>query len=467
MPRDRLSPLDASFLYMDGDVTCNQGAMLHMVDAPLDFDRVLEDMRRKVSSLDRLRQRVVFSPLNLFHPTWEYDPSFDIRNHVRHTTLERPGNFDQLRETVNRCYTTPLDRARSPWAIHVINGLEGNRSCYLVVVHHALTDGIGFARLAQAFYDREPDPLLQDQHRYDPPAVPGPVLRLAYGAVDAVLHAPSTAYNMFHAAATLSRMLTTADGRKGLALLRRFRSAPGLRYPFNAPLCGDTSFALASFSLEDIARVRARHGGTLNDVLLAVVATALDRYARRVGLDTANKQLRVLVPSNIREETTQHKLGNFVSMAPVLAPLGNMSVADRLRAITNYTAEMKRCGLARLLSRGIWLSQTLLTPPGAVVAHRMYASSSAQARANKPGKQPSMNLVVTNLPISAEPLYAGGQPLLSTHVLVPLLPSVGLVCGATSYSGALHVSFTGDTQSVPDIDILPDLLHESYSELLS
>lgn len=465
MPRERLSPLDASFLYMDGEVSCNQGVGYQVADGPIDFDRLLEEMKRKVRYVDRLRQSAVFSPLNLFQPTWEFDPAFDIRNHVKRVVIDPRGDEMKYKEVISRIFYTPLDRAHPLWAVYVVDGRPDGRSAYLVVIHHSVSDGIGFARISTALFDADRN---LDLEPFDPPQappLPSPLSRIGYGIVDAIRAWPKVVLLIVRGVWTLLRSLMSTQGRRAWRLFRQFKRAPGVTFAFNAPLSGEASFAFAQYRLDDIARIRAAHGGTLNDVLLAMVGCALHRYAIKHGIKTEGKFLRVLVPSNVRSVDTRDKLGNFVSMAPVLVPLGDISARDRLKAVTEYTREMKECGLARMLSLGIALAQSLLTPPVSRLVHHRHTSLRLQKRNHAKGKTPAYNLVVTNVPGSPHPSYAAGRELRDTHVLVPLLPLMGLVCGALSHDGTLFVSFTGDKATVPDVEVLSEYLDDAFTEL--
>src|SRR5262249_47386197 len=156
------------------------------------------------------------------------------------------------------------------------------------------------------------------------------------GFIDAVCGFPRYVQTNCRLVTSLLKSRRESLGREARTLLRRFNKAPGVRFAFNAPLSGEASYAAARFCIADISRIRALHGGTLNDVLLTLVGTALQRYAVKHGIETEGRFLRVLVPSNVRVEETKDRFGNFVSMAPVLVPLGEMPASERLHAIMEY-----------------------------------------------------------------------------------------------------------------------------------
>ena len=466
MPVDRLSPLDASFLYLDGEVTCNQAVGLSLARGPIDFERVVDEMQRKVRYVERLRQCAVFSPLNLFRPTWALDPEFDIRNHVKRIVIEPAGDEAQACKAVARIFRTKLDRRHPLWAVYVLNGAPRERDAYVIVLHHCVTDGVGFAKFATALFDTDRNIKLDP---WQPPRernLPSPVFRLLHGAAETVVFTPARWSRTCRAALALGARYVSRDGRAARAMLREFRHAPGVRFPFNAPLTGEAKFSFARISFYDFARIGKSHSGTINDILLAAVGTALQRYAVKHDMDVEGKYLRVLVPSNVRTTNTQNAHGNFVSVAPVLIPLDATTTRERLQHVIDYTRRMKDCGLARSVSHGIALVQSLLPAPVSKWAHNRFTSLAEQQKEALSGKAPKYNIVVTNVPGSSGTNYVAGQELDDTYVLVPLLASIGLCCGAFFNNGKLCVSFTGDKTTVPDIAVLAEFLKDAIDELL-
>lgn len=467
MPRDRLSPLDASFLYLDGEVTCNQAVGLSLARGPIDFERVVDEMQRKVRYFDRLRQCAVFAPFNLFRPTWRFDPAFDIRNHVKQIVIEPASSEARTDEALSRIFGTKLDRRHPLWAVYVINGAPGGRDALVIVLHHCVTDGIGFAKLATAFYDTDRAIKLEPWQSARERNLPSPLARLLHGSVETALFAPDELARTFRATLSLGGQYVSSKGRTARAMLRAFHRAPGVRFPFNAPLTGEASFSFARISFYDLVRIRKSHEGTTNDVLLATVGTTLQRYAAKHGINVEGTFLRVLVPSNVRTTDTLNARGNFVSVAPVLVPLDTMTTAERLKYVIAYTRRMKDCGLAQTVSHEIALVQRLLPAPLSKWAHGRYSSVAEQQKEATSGKLPKFNIVVTNVPGVPGTNYIAGRELEDTYVLVPLLASIGLCCGAFSNTNNLCVSFSGDRATVPDIEILAVYLEEAFNELIA
>lgn len=88
----------------------------------------------------RFRQRLKWIPV-ANHPVWVDDPHMDIRYHVRHTSLPRPGSQRQLKELIARVMSQQLDRDKPLWEWWVIEGLDGDRFALFSKIHHCMMDG--------------------------------------------------------------------------------------------------------------------------------------------------------------------------------------------------------------------------------------------------------------------------------------------------------------------------------------
>src|SRR5262249_44252514 len=109
---DRMSGLDAAFLYLERTGQLLHVAGIYTVEGRLGFEQLMRDLDARLHLIPRYTQRVVPVPLNLAHPTWEPDPSFDIHHHVLSHALKPPGDDAQLAKLAARIFAQPLDRTR-------------------------------------------------------------------------------------------------------------------------------------------------------------------------------------------------------------------------------------------------------------------------------------------------------------------------------------------------------------------
>ncbi|MFQ5473855.1 MAG: WS/DGAT domain-containing protein, partial [Dehalococcoidia bacterium] len=212
---------------------------------------------------------------------------------------------------------------------------------------------------------------------------------------------------------SLADWLTTGSER-GRAIVRAIESVrpyvdvPVTRAPFNKPLSQERTLACSEFSFAEIRAIRQSCGGTVNDVVLAVLGGALGRYLEMHGQSTEGREMRVLTPVNVRHENEQRALGNRVSMLLMEVPVGVQDPIERLRAINSRTQRLKQTRVAdgvEMLSHGI-----NDTPP---ILQAFLGSL-------PPPPNTLANMVCTNVPGPMIPLYTAGRRLLAHYPLVPL-----------------------------------------------
>src|SRR5271169_2369033 len=110
----------------------------------------------KLLLIPRYRQRVVFPPFDLGLPSWEFDPKFKIRNHVREVKLKH-GTEQELKALAGKIVSTRLDRQRPLWDFTLAR-LQGGRTGLVVRIHHCMTDGIAGVGVINTIMDTTPTP---------------------------------------------------------------------------------------------------------------------------------------------------------------------------------------------------------------------------------------------------------------------------------------------------------------------
>jgi diacylglycerol O-acyltransferase / wax synthase len=453
----RLSAQDASFLYFEREEAPMHIGSIAVFESELPYERFVENITSKLHLIPRYLQKVVPAPFNIGHPTWEWDPQFDITNHVKLVKMDPPGTHEQLIELAGRLFAPLLDRKLPLWEINVVQGLEGGRSALVSKVHHCLVDGVSGIELLMIVMDVSPSP--------PPPPPPpeaedrrgpgGPVTRIT----DAILD------NM---SARLDRWAETQDSlvegvAEGGGRIRRsmraleeaapYFSVPVARAPFNRPLVPGRHVAISEFSFAEIRSIRQACGGTVNDVVLAVLGGAMGRYLEMHGQTTSGRTVRVLTPVNVRREGERGALGNRVAMLLVEVPAGIQDPVQRLKDISARTDRLKRRQVADGMEL-LWQSLSTTPPALQALAGAMPAPPNTVA-----------NMVCTNVPGPMIPLYSVGVRLQSHFPLIPIAWEMGVGCGVTSYDQKLYFGLMGDGKAADDVRRLKEFLDQSYVEL--
>ena len=237
-------------------------------------------------------------------PFWVDDPSFNLDYHVRHTALPKPGSDDQLRQLAGRIFSQRLDRSKPLWELWLVQGLEGGRFALISKTHHALVDGVSGVDIATVLFDLQPGPPRPRARTAGSPA-PGALRRRPGGRgregprADAVSTSRAARLGADRQPGrTLGQVREAAEGL-GEVVWAGLNPAPDV--PLNVAIGPHRRVWWVQSRLADFKEVKNALGGTVNDVVLAVVAGALGRWlhARRAhrGLE-----LRALVPVSIRAQ---------------------------------------------------------------------------------------------------------------------------------------------------------------------
>ncbi|MEZ5134329.1 MAG: wax ester/triacylglycerol synthase family O-acyltransferase [Acidimicrobiales bacterium] len=125
---ERLSGLDAGFLYMETPTLLMHTLKLAILEPPVAVDALpLEWVRARIADrlhlLPPFRRRLVEVPFGLHHPLWIEDPDFDLEYHVRRVQVPPPGTPEQMDRVVAELASTARPAAAAV-GLSVLNGLE-------------------------------------------------------------------------------------------------------------------------------------------------------------------------------------------------------------------------------------------------------------------------------------------------------------------------------------------------------
>jgi len=458
--RERLSPLDVSFLYLEGPTTAMHVGGVAIFEVPAsgyDYDGLVDQLSARIASVRRYRQKVRFVPGGLAGPVWVDDPDFDLGYHVRRSGLPRPGSDEQLRELVGRLQARPLDRHHPLWEMYVVEGLAGDRFAIVTKTHHAMVDGVAALDIGQLILDPSPTPRDPPPLDWTPEPEPSSLELLAESLAD-VVAAPSNLVDVLRHSADDARRTAGSLGTKAGGLLAAVRTAArrAPTSPLNVDIGGSRRYGTACTELDDYKRVRKAHGGTVNDVVLATVSGALRRWllsrGERVPVATT---VRAMVPVSVRGADAAGELGNRISAYLVDLPVGDPDPVHRLASVS--------AGMRAHKSEGQSVGADALVALGGFAPPTIHALG---ARAVSAYSRRLFNLVVTNVPGPQFPLYAAGARMLEAFPVVPLVRGQAVSIGLTSYDGRVFYGLNADREAMPDVEVLGGLIEESLAELV-
>ncbi|RYU12858.1 WS/DGAT/MGAT family O-acyltransferase [Nocardioides iriomotensis] len=460
---ERLRSEDMAFLVTESASTPMHNATLEVFSQPegdragFDYDTLVGLIADRIAFVPRYRQRLRTVPGRLASPVWVDDDDFDLTFHVRRSALPKPGSIEQLRELTARIVSRQLDRNRPLWEVYLIEGLDQGRFAILTKSHQVLVDGVSTVDLGQVILDVEPElgDTVHDDWR--PLDSPSPARMLADAIGDTLRHPRTAVATARDNAESTLRSAGSAGVRAldALGALSSRRASPDS--PLSAALSEQRRFATVKTRLEDYRKVRRRHGGTVNDVILATITGALRAWLMtRAESVHGSRTFRAMVPMGVIDNDLEPtSLGSQVAGHLLNLPVGESSPVVRLHQVSYALKAHKETGRAVAADRlaGVaGFAPTTFHALGARVA-------AAQTRRG-------FHLVITNVPGPQFPLYAAGAPMLESYPVPPLLPGHALAIGVTSYDGHVYFGLNGDRDAVPDLDVLAQCLVEALEELV-
>jgi WS/DGAT/MGAT family acyltransferase len=447
MAAGRLSGLDTALLCLDRDITpMNLGGLAIFRPArPPDPGRIACLLADRAQRQPLLRQRLQPALSALAAATWAEDPAFRAADHIQLHQIDGPGSADKVAALAAELMVRPLPRTRPLWEFHVISGMSGGRFAVLVKMHHAFGDGLSALdiglRVLDEFRPRNggaPTPPSSTPPSSTQPSllsrlwrVPGDLRGAVEGAVE---------------------QMTEATGIAA-SVLRLVRLPPP-GSPLVISPSGQRVLATARLDLRQIRRIRAHFGGTVNDVLLSVLAGALREWLIGRGDLVEGSVLRAFVPVSRRARSSDRIGRNHVSGYLCELPVSEPDPGKRLLRIRAVMERNKAAGA----DRGVGAIPLLVDrlPP---VVHRVAAPVAGQ------GAALLFDLLVTSIPLPAMRFTLDGAELEEVFPLAPLAPGQALVVGLSWYRDSAYAALLVDREGFPDVQRLADAIAPAAAAL--
>jgi WS/DGAT/MGAT family acyltransferase len=460
MAEGRLTGLDASFLHLE-----NGGAHMHVAGVilfdgePPRYDELVAATESRLHVVPRYRQKLAFVPLGQGRPRWVDDPHLNLRYHVRRTSLPPPGNEAQLRNLAGRVFSQPLDRDKPLWEMWLVEGLEPGpdgepRFAMLSKTHHALVDGISGVDIISVLFDATPDPPEPPQAppRWTPQPEPSSAQLLGEALLERAT-VPGEAARSVRAVFRGPRQVARKAGESfvGVGAMAWAGLRPVPSSPYNVDIGPHRRFAWVRTSLDDVKAIKNALGGTVNDVVLAIVAGGLRRHLEQRGAKPV-ESLRAMVPVSVRSDEERGSLGNKVAAMMAPLPVGEQDAQRRLATIAASMQGIKKSGQA--------VGAQVLTQLSGFAPPTLMAQGSRLVTTKR-----LFNVVVTNVPGPQYPLYLLGREMTDAFPMVPLARGQALGIAIMSYNGRMNFGLLGDWDAMSDLDALAADLEASLTEL--
>ncbi len=491
-----LSALDALFLHMETpDMPMHVGGLI-LLDKPAKhrgsfYKKIREHLISRMHLAPLFSRRLAFMPLDLVNPIWLGGADVDLDYHIRHKMLPNPGTQAQLEAMVAQLHEGMLDRDRPLWQFTVIEGLQSGQVAFASRIHHAALDGQGGVALAQAIFDTEPIPRsvesAEEKAKRLPPSTAkmlsaafrntvaqyGKILKAIPGAVKVVGQVGAMALSSSQAkkAGAPSEQGTGIPGLADIkpgdspektvkSLLKKLPGGItlGPRTPFNVAISGKRAFVGLQLSLAETKAIAKHFDAKLNDIVMAVVASAMRRYFAN-DTKVLSKAMVGAIPVSLRApgDTSQSNQVTMmlVNMAtqiadPKMRLMAIIAASNRSKALTGT---MKSAMPMDMPSLGIPWLLSIISPlyKLAVSTNRIPVVA---------------NVVISNVPGPPVALYLAGAKMTANFPVSIVTHGLGLNVTIQSYNGSLDYGLIACKRTVPDLRKFADAMQVAHQELL-
>ncbi len=462
---EKLSGMDASWLHFE-----SEDVPLHVASCPIFqlpdgtdpetfFRQVKELVRQRAPALKNYRIRRVDVPFGLDHPVWHDDlGNIDFDYHIRRVRLPRPGSLEQLESACSRIAAAPMDMNRPLWEYHLIDGLQGNRVCLVIKIHHAVIDGESGVMQLDMMMDPTPEPRQVTPPVGVPEGTEAPHMWELLS--DAFLRFMQQPLTMLEA---LPRMADAANNYSTVMMDRLTqgealsRAAPPT--PFNRAVSRSRRYVMASVSLTEAKAIKNAMKVTLNDVVMSVSAGALRRYLQRTGSPLGDELLAMVPVSLRRGDAATDQMGTLVTGMICGLATDIENPIDRLRAVNKRSraakTEVEATKGAMIQNYNIAGAPLLLR-----LASQLYGGLRLADYV-----QPTFNVTISNVAGPRVPLYLNGARMLHYHPLSLVTHGLGLNITVQSYCDTLDFGLISCAKLLPDLAELRDDLLTAFEDL--
>ncbi|KAF7290687.1 hypothetical protein MIND_01309000 [Mycena indigotica] len=382
-------------------------------------------IRLRLLAIPRMSHRLVTPILTPRTPYWEPCQHFDLDEHVHEHSLAPGAGYTELRGLLERNSSTVFNATRPPWEITLIQPPDRG-SLLFTRVHHAITDGRGLTDILLACGN-------------DPRSVIMP-RRLP------------------------KSLASTSSLFSRLVDLRHLDSRPE---PLSAIKCmkplQSTSMAWlqSPWNLSELKTLTASlGGGTVNDVVLTVVAGVLRTHLRNAD-DSCDRPIQCKLPVDMFVPTSRTPdvvLGTHLGDLNVPIPTNIDDIAKRFVTVRQTMDEAKS-------GYRSWLASTFAGVVGALPTARRLSVIAADAR--------NVSCYVSNMKGPMVPVHLG--PMVPVHLegtrvknvrCHPLgLNTIGVAFAVYSYAENVNVAICTDRALIPDAEVLCGYLEEEMNLL--
>jgi diacylglycerol O-acyltransferase / wax synthase len=350
-----------------------------------------------------------------------------------------------------------LDRRRPLWETWFVEGIGGDRWAMISKVHHCMVDGIAGTDLLAAVLDVQPAETVPPATPWSPTPPPGRLRLLAEASGDVATDYLGRLRSPLGGPPGRVARTVWSTARGAAELVGLFRPMPPSS--LTGPIGPHRRWADARVELEEVKEIRRHLGGTVNDVVLAAIATGYRHLLRSRGELGPEVEVRTMVPVSLRSPDQRGEYHNLVTAVFAHLPVGIEDPVVRYMRIRDELRSLKTSGEREAVVGLVGLTGIV---PASLVGPVMRTITRTVQRYG----QRLVSTVTTNVPGPQLPLYLLDRRMLDVYPFVPIGEGLRTGVAILSYDGALTFGATGDYDTTEDLGVLTEGIQAGLAELL-
>jgi WS/DGAT/MGAT family acyltransferase len=474
---ERMSKVDTAWLRMDSRANLMMILGVWILKPAITYEALCQRVSERLLKYPRFMQCAVEDSTGA---SWVPDAHFDLVHHVvreqlsppaapqaggkrramdadtrpaRQASASQPAAAQALQQRVAELAVQPLDRNHPLWQFHLVEDHDGG-SALIARIHHCIADGMALIAVMMSLVDGGSEPPQRRNKKGEADeddslqawltqSMLKPLTQLAVKALDTA--GDSVAHTLGLLAEPRKSLHDTVQGTLGLARLGGQVASDlaalalmpdDARTSLKAPPAATKAVAWCEpISLDEVKAVGKALGCSVNDVLLSCVAGALGAYLQQCGETVAGKEIRAMVPVNLRPLDQAWKLGNRFGLVPLVLPIGLDNPIERLLAVRARMQALKG-STQPLLAFGLLAVAGLLVKPAQELVLGLFSRKTTA--------------VMTNVPGPASKLQFCDSTLEQTMFWVPQSGDIGVGVSILSYGGGVQFGLITDTAMCPE-----------------
>ncbi|KAI8091397.1 wax ester synthase-like acyl-CoA acyltransferase domain-containing protein [Gilbertella persicaria] len=299
---DHLNGVDTLFLKAEHSRRLMTVTSLWTFKTRLDSNLVYEALEKLCESYPRFsrvpRNEGFFKPANWTVPVgWK--PQDNVLLHILDPTTTTLEKYCAEQVVVPFDYTKPL------WELHAISGFDGDRCAFFWKAHHSLADGEGFIRsllsttsLGSTLKKLEEQSIVNHKrnNKNTKSFLPRHIQQLLPSFVIQLLSLLWVSIWQIY----LLCLAVSHDLYSSLISVIPFVTRKDLYYEGLQSHEKEMAWS-EDISIKDIKLVRQAFGGTLNDVMLAVITRCVKHYLEEVVGKRQDEYIKFIIPVSLRQ----------------------------------------------------------------------------------------------------------------------------------------------------------------------